>query len=82
MSRNFKKQRNARNSGITLIALIVTIIVILILAGVSIMALTGDNRSSNKSCSSKGKNRNCTNRRRDKISSKCKFYGRIRKNNI
>ena len=44
MSRNFKKQRNARNSGITLIALIVTIIVILILAGVSIMALTGDNR--------------------------------------
>ena len=32
------------NKGITLIALIITIIVLLILAGVSIMTLTGDNR--------------------------------------
>ena len=32
-----------KNSGITLIALVVTIIVLLILAGVSIMMLTGDN---------------------------------------
>ena len=32
-------------SGITLIALIVTIVVLLILAGVSIATLTGDNRA-------------------------------------
>ena len=37
-----KKYRN-RNSGITLIALVVTIVVLLILAGISIGALTGDN---------------------------------------
>ena len=36
------KEKN-RNSGITLIALIVTIIVLLILAGISIQMLTGDN---------------------------------------
>ncbi len=37
--KNFKKQ----NNGITLIALVITIIVLLILAGVSIAMLTGDN---------------------------------------
>ena len=35
--------RNRQNSGITLIALVVTIIVLLILAGVSIATLTGEN---------------------------------------
>ena len=34
-----------RNKGITLIALVVTIIVLLILAGVSISMLTGQNRN-------------------------------------
>ena len=38
---NFTKQRN--NTGITLIALVITIIVLLILAGVSIAMLTGNN---------------------------------------
>ena len=38
--RKFKKNSN---NGITLIALIITIIVLLILAGVSIAMLTGDN---------------------------------------
>lgn len=33
-----------KNSGITLIALVVTIVILLILAGISIGALTGDNR--------------------------------------
>lgn len=33
-----------RNSGITLIALVITIIVLLILAGVTVATLTGDNR--------------------------------------
>ena len=36
------------NKGITLIALVITIIVLLILAGVTISTLTGDNRFVNK----------------------------------
>lgn len=36
-------------NGITLIALVITIIVLLILAGVTIATLTGDNRTINKS---------------------------------
>jgi hypothetical protein len=36
-----------KEKGITLVALIVTIIVLLILAGVSIATLTGDNRTFN-----------------------------------
>ena len=39
--KNVTKQRN--NTGITLIALVITIIVLLILAGVSIAMLTGNN---------------------------------------
>jgi len=35
--------RNKRNKGITLIELVVTIIVLLILAGISISMLSGDN---------------------------------------
>ena len=35
------------NNGITLIALVITIIVLLILAGVTIATLTGDNRNFN-----------------------------------
>ncbi len=38
-----KKTKKAFNKGITLIALVITIIVLLILAGVSIATLTGDN---------------------------------------
>ena len=37
------KKRNIKNKGITLIALVVTIVVLLILAGVSISMLTGEN---------------------------------------
>ena len=37
---------NKNNKGITLVALIVTSIVLLILAGVSIAMLTGENRNS------------------------------------
>ena len=37
------KLRNKRNHGITLIALVITIIVLLILAGISIQMLTGEN---------------------------------------
>ena len=37
------------NKGITLIALVITIIVLLILAGVSIATLTGDNRNNKES---------------------------------
>ena len=38
-----KKLKINKESGITLIALVVTIIVLLILAGISIQMLTGDN---------------------------------------
>ena len=38
------RETKRKNRGITLIALIVTIIVLLILAGVTIATLTGDNR--------------------------------------
>jgi len=37
------KEKREINKGITLIALIITIIVLLILAGISIATLTGDN---------------------------------------
>ena len=38
-----KKKEKQKNKGITLIALVITIIVLLILAGVTIATLTGDN---------------------------------------
>ncbi len=40
---NYEKNIKKQNNGITLIALVITIIVLLILAGVSIAMLTGDN---------------------------------------
>ncbi len=39
------KNRIFKEKGITLIALVVTIVVLLILAGVSIAVLTGENRN-------------------------------------
>ena len=47
------KEKFKRNKGITLIALVITIIVLLILAGVTIAMLMGDNRNFNKSKSVK-----------------------------
>ena len=43
MNEKGEKDKNIRNKGITLIALVITIIVLLILAGVSIATLTGEN---------------------------------------
>ena len=43
MKTNLSKNKKVSNKGITLIALIITIIVLLILAGVSIATLTGEN---------------------------------------
>ena len=43
-----KLQTSKKNNGITLIALVITIIVLLILAGVTIATLTGENRNINK----------------------------------
>ena len=51
--------------GITLIALVITIIVLLILAGVTIATLTGDNRLINKSRRSKAINRYLARKRND-----------------
>ena len=61
-----KTKRNAR--GITLIALVITIIVLLILAGIAINALVGDNRNTKKSSRSQRKNNNIPKSRRSKIS--------------
>ena len=53
MTRLRKKERC--NKGITLIALVITIIVLLILAGISIAMLTGDNGILNKATTAKEK---------------------------
>ena len=37
------RQKNEKNKGITLIALVVTIVVLLILAGTTIMSIFGEN---------------------------------------
>ncbi len=41
--KNFKKKELKISNGITLIALVITIIILLILAGISIQMLTGEN---------------------------------------
>ena len=43
MHSELKKKAKEQKDGITLIALVVTIVVLLILAGVSILMLTGEN---------------------------------------
>lgn len=45
--KNLKEELKYGKKGITLISLVVTIIVLLILAGVTIAPLTGDNRNFN-----------------------------------
>ena len=52
-----KKQKTLKERGITLIALVITIIVLLILAGVSIAMLTGENRNTYTSTKCKRENR-------------------------
>ena len=47
--------KRKKETGITLIALVITIIVLLILAGVSIMMLTGDNGILNQASNAKVK---------------------------
>ena len=51
------KEKLKRKKGITLIALVITIIVLLILAGVSIAMLTGENRNTYTSTKCKRENR-------------------------
>ena len=65
-----------KNRGITLIALVITIIVLLILAGVSIAMLTGDNRNIKPSKKSKRRNGNSKWRGKSKISNKWSFITR------
>ena len=63
MMRTLKKS----NNGITLIALVITIIVLLILAGVSIAMLTGENGILNKATTSKQKTEEATSEERVKL---------------
>ena len=64
---NIKYSKLKNEKAITLIALVVTIIVLLILSGVSIMMLTGQNRNTKQSSRSKKCNRNIARRRKAKI---------------
>ena len=57
-----------RNKGITLIALIITIIVLLILAGVSIATITGENGILERAKSAKEASENATNEEASKVS--------------
>lgn len=52
-----EKFKKKGEKGITLIALVITIIVLIILAGVTIAALSGENRYTPKSNRSKRENR-------------------------
>ena len=61
-------QKKREEKAITLIALIVTIIVLLILAGVAIATLTGDNRINNKSWAGKRSKWRCKEDGRNSIS--------------
>ena len=58
-----QKLRARKQKGITLIALVITIIVLLILAGVSIAMLTGQNRHSYTSTKSRRTDRYRTRKR-------------------
>ena len=50
------RHKSKKKDGITLIALVITIIVLLILAGISISMLSGDNRNFSKVYRCKRKN--------------------------
>ena len=58
-----RKKLKSNEKGITLIALVITIIVLLILAGVAISMLSGDNRNIKSGSKSKRADRRCTKER-------------------
>ena len=60
--------KNSRNKGITLIALVITIIVLLILAGISISMLSGDNSILKRAIQAKDKTEETTREEQIKIS--------------
>ena len=61
------KTKEFKNTkGITLISLIVSIVVLLILAGISIVTLTGENRTNKQNYNCKKQNNINRNARRDK----------------
>ncbi len=57
--KNKLKFKNKKQKGITLIALVVTIVVLIILAGISIGAITGNNRYYKSSSKCKRRYRDC-----------------------
>ncbi len=63
----FMNKKTRKNTGITLIALVVTIVVLLILAGISISMLTGENRNFKAGKESKRGNRKGSKRGRSPI---------------
>ena len=76
------REKDNKNRGITLIALVVTIVVLLILAGISISMLTGQNGILNRAAEAKEKTevaqKECkknkqSNKRKQKIQSKKRY---------
>ena len=81
MKRKLKEKVNKKNNGITLIALVITIIVLLILAGVSISMLTGQNGILTRGTECEKRNTRSTIRRRKKVN--CNgSCNKLRKSNI
>ena len=66
--RKMFKETLKRNKGITLIALVVTIIVLLILAGISISMLSGQNSTLNRAREAKGEYSNSTEKEQIQLS--------------
>ena len=73
--KNITKLRK-KEDGITLIALIITIIILLILAGITIATLTGENRHTIKSRKGKKTNQYSRNKRKSTNRSNGKLWNR------
>ena len=71
------REKLKRKNGITLIALVVTIVVLLILAGVSISMLLGENGIITQANESKTETRGRTSRRRGRLMENRKPNGKI-----
>ena len=54
-----------KNKGITLVALVITVVILLILSGVTINSLSGDNRYFKNNISNQKRNRRCSNYRKN-----------------
>ncbi len=73
---NLLVTQKRKTKGITLIALVITIIILLIIAGVAIATLTGENRHTIKSRKGKKTNQYSRNKRKSTNRSNGKLWNR------